>query len=353
MLDELSERQRSILRLLIEHYVTSAHPVGSEVLAADKKLGVSPATIRSAMADLERGGYIVQPHTSAGRVPSDKGYRYFVEYLMGTAMLPQVEQQTIAHEFHQVELDLEETMHLAASLLSRLVQSAAVVTPPHSTLPRVKHFQLLDLSERRAMLLLVAQDGSFTEQSLTLDTEWDQEHLSALTAEGNKRFHNLNAGELDALNLPADVPPLLGRVRAAIVGLLGRLEEPGAAGLYREGLSQLIDQPEFRETDRLKQMLDLLEGDTILLSIMPAVQAREGVQVIIGDEHGSDQMRNCSVVVARYGLPNNVNGVIGVIGPTRLQYGRAVSGVRYLSDLMTGMLDQLYSTGGPRDGQSA
>ncbi|HMA36499.1 MAG TPA: heat-inducible transcriptional repressor HrcA [Chloroflexia bacterium] len=347
--DELSERQRAILRLLIEQYVATARPVASDVLAANPHLTVSPATIRNAMADLERAGYILQPHTSAGRVPSDKGYRYFVEHLMGTAILPQSEQRTIDHQFHQVELDVEEWMHLAASLLSRLVHNAAVVTTPHSTIPRLKHFQLLDLAERRAMLLLVVQDGTLTQQLLTLEEDWDQEHLSALATEANKHFHHLSAGELAEAVLPPDAPPLLSRVRAVLAGLLARLEEPAASRLHREGLSQLIDQPEFRETDRLKQMLDLLEGDSILLSIVPAVQAREGVQIIIGDEHRSDQMRNCSVVVARYGLPNDVNGVIGVIGPTRMPYGRAVSSVRYLSDLLTGLLDQIYGANSRAD----
>jgi heat-inducible transcriptional repressor len=167
-----------------------------------------------------------------------------------------------------------------------------------------------------------------------------------VAAEANRWFHNLTAAELAATDLPDDAPALAGRVRDLLAALLTRMEEPVTSRVYREGLSQLIDQPEFREADRLKQMLDLLEGDTVLLSIMPAVQAREGVQVIIGDEHRSDQMRNCSVVVARYGLPENINGVIGVIGPTRMPYGRAVSSVRYLADRLSNMLGDVY--GAPR-----
>jgi heat-inducible transcriptional repressor len=340
--DELTERQRAILRLLIEQYVVTARPVASEMLAAHVQLGVSPATVRSALAELERAGYIVQPHTSAGRVPSDKGYRYFVEHLMGASVLAPSEQRTIDHQFHQVELDVDEWVHLAASMLSRLVRNAAVVTPPHSSVPRLKYFQLLDLTGQRAMLVLVAQDGTLTQQLLTLDEPWDQERLGALATEANRWFYNMTAAELAAAALPDDAPALAGRVRDLVVALLARMEEPVTSRVYREGLSQLIDQPEFREAERLKQMLDLLEGDTVLLSIMPAVQAREGVQVIIGDEHGSDQMRNCSVVVARYGLPENINGVIGVIGPTRMPYGRAVSSVRYLADRLSSMLDELY-----------
>ena len=340
--DELSERQRAILRLLIEQYVATARPVASEMLAAQARLNVSPATVRSTLADLERAGYIAQPHTSAGRVPSDKGYRYFVEHLMGAAGLPAAEQRTIDHQFHQVELDVEEWTHLAASLLSQLVRNAAVVTPPHASVPRLKHCQLLGLTEGRAMLVVVAQDGTLCQQLLTLDADWDQERLSALADEANRRFHNCTAAEVVAGELPLDAPALLARVRDTLAHLLLRLEEPDSSRVYREGWAQLIDQPEFRETDRLKQMLTLLQGDTVLLSIMPAVQAGEGVQVIIGDEHRSDEMRNCSVVVARYGLAHNLNGAIAVIGPTRLPYERAVSSVRYLADRLTGLLDQVY-----------
>jgi len=344
--DELNERQRAILRLLVEQYVATARPVASEMLAGHTQLGVSPATVRNALVELERAGYILQPHTSAGRVPSDKGYRYFVEHLMGASALPPSEQRTIDHQFHQVELDMDEWVHLAASLLSRLVRNAAVVTPPHSSMPRLKYFQLLDLTGQRAMLVLVAQDGTLTQQVLALDEPLDQERLSAVASEANRWFHNMTATDLAASTLPDDAPALAGRVRDLLIALLARMEEPVASRVYREGLSQLIDQPEFREAERLKQMFDLLEGDTVLLSIMPAVQSREGVQVIIGDEHRSDQMRNCSVVVARYGLPENINGVIGVIGPTRMPYGRAVSSVRYLADRLSTMLDELY--GAPR-----
>ena len=156
------------MRLIIEHYVATARPVASEALAANTDLGVSPATIRNAMADLERGGYIAQPHTSAGRMPSDKGYRYFVEYLMGTAACPRPSSAPSITSFTRWSWTWRRWMHLAASLLSRLVRNAAVVSPPHSASPRMKHFQLLGLSERRAMLLLVAQDGTLTQQLLTL-----------------------------------------------------------------------------------------------------------------------------------------------------------------------------------------
>jgi heat-inducible transcriptional repressor len=348
--DELNERQRTILRVLVEQYVSTVRPVASEVLAGQYDLGVSPATIRNTLADLERLGYITQPHTSAGRVPSDKGYRYFVEHLMGSAALPLDEQRTIQHQFHQVQMNVEEWSHLAAAVLARLVRNAAVVTPPQSTAARLKHFELLSLTETSVMVVLVAHDGTISQQLLTLDEPWDQERLSVLAGHLNRLWRDLTGPQLAETPAPDDLAPLARQVGTVLGGLLARLEEPGGAGIYREGLSHMLEQPEFRETDRMRQMFELLEGGGVLLSIIPAVRASAGVQVIIGDEHQNDQMRHCSVVVARYGLADQVSGVLGVVGPTRMPYGRAVSSVRYLADLLGTMLYQVYGESSPERG---
>lgn len=350
VLEELNERQRAILRVLVEHYVSTVRPVASEMLASQYDLGVSPATIRNTLADLERLGYITQPHTSAGRVPSDKGYRYFVEHLMGPQALALDEQRTIQHQFHQVQMNVDEWSHLAAAVLARLVRNATVVTPPQSTAARLKHFELLSLTETSVMVVLVAYDGTINQQLLTLDEPWDQERLSTLAAHLNRLWRDLSGAQITGTVLPDELPALAGQVATVLAGLLARLEEPGGAGIYREGLTHMLEQPEFRETDRMRQMFELLDGGGMLLSIIPAVRASNGVQVIIGDENQNDQMRHCSVVVARYGLANQVSGVLGVVGPTRMPYGRAVSSVRYLADLLGNMLYQVYGEGSPERG---
>ncbi len=350
VLEDLNERQRAILRVLVEHYVSTVRPVASEVLASQYDLGVSPATIRNTLADLERLGYITQPHTSAGRVPSDKGYRYFVEHLMGPQALALDEQRTIQHQFHQVQMNVDEWSHLAAAVLARLVRNATVVTPPQSTAARLKHFELLSLTETNVMVVLVAYDGTINQQLLTLDEPWDQERLSTLASHLNRLWRDLSGAQVTGTALPDDMPALAGQVATVLAGLLARLEEPGGAGIYREGLTHMLEQPEFRETDRMRQMFELLDGGGMLLSIIPAVRASNGVQVIIGDENQNDQMRHCSVVVARYGLANQVSGVLGVVGPTRMPYGRAVSSVRYLADLLGNMLYQVYGESSPERG---
>src|SRR3954471_18176979 len=179
---KISDRQRAILSIIVEQYVSTAHPVASEQIVNNYNLNVSSATVRNEMADLERAGLIVQPHTSAGRVPTDRGYRYFVTNLMNPTALSQDEQRTIRHQFHQIEMDAEEWVRLAASVLARTVHSAAVATAPRSTAVRLKHFEFLSISDMRILIVLVGHDGTVNQQMLTLDESWDQESLSTLSA---------------------------------------------------------------------------------------------------------------------------------------------------------------------------
>src|SRR5215212_250817 len=216
MVEELNERQRAILRMIVEQYVATARPVASEGLAAHYGLTVSSATIRNTMADLERLGYIAQPHTSAGRVPTDKGYRYFVGHLMGPATLSLDEQRTIQHQFHQVQMNVDEWMHLAAAVLARMVRSAAVVTSPQSTAARLKHLELLSLTDSSAMVVLVTHDGQLSQQLMPLDEPWDQERLSGLAAHLVPLWHDLTGAQIVQGGLPDDLPALARRVAPVV-----------------------------------------------------------------------------------------------------------------------------------------
>src|SRR5947209_4123766 len=166
---KISDRQRAILSIIVEQYVSTARPVASEQIVNSYNLNVSSATVRNDMADLERAGLIMQPHTSAGRVPTDRGYRYFVENLMNPTSLSTDEQRMIRHQFHQIEMNAEEWVRLAAAVLARTVHAAAMATAPRSTAVRLKHFELIAISESRIMIVLVGHDGTVTQQMLTTD----------------------------------------------------------------------------------------------------------------------------------------------------------------------------------------
>ncbi len=343
----LSERQRNILRVIIEEYVSSARPVASEHIVSRYELNVSSATVRNDMVELERAGLIIQPHTSAGRVPSDRGYRYFVENLMTPAALGADEQRKIHHQFHQVEMDAEEWVRLATSVLARSVHSAALATAPRSTAVHLKHSELLSLAERRVMIVLVGHDGTVAQQMLNIEEPWDQERLSTLSARLNGALEGKSATEIREWAAQEENTAPLGSlatgVLVVVAGILSRLERPESSQIYHEGLSHILEQPEFRDPERISQVLAMFEHGAALSSLIPSVINQEGVQVIIGGQGWGEGMEQYGVVLARYGLGDKLAGVLGVVGPTRMPYSRSVSTVGYMSQLLSELLQKTYS----------
>jgi len=182
---EITDRQRQILAIIVEQYVSTARPVASEHIIGHYDMNVSSATVRNEMVELERAGLISQPHTSAGRAPTDRGYRFFVENLMTPSTLPVNEQRKIRHQFHQIEMDADEWVRLATSVLARTVNNVAVATAPRSSAVRLKHFELISISDKRVLLVMVGHDGTVTQQMLTVEENVDQERLSSLAAQLN------------------------------------------------------------------------------------------------------------------------------------------------------------------------
>ncbi len=344
---KISDRQRAILSIIVEQYVATAHPVASEQIVNNYNMNVSSATVRNDMADLERAGLIIQPHTSAGRIPSDRGYRYFVANLMNPTALSQDEQRTIRHQFHQIEMDAEEWVRLAASVLARTVHSAAVATSPRSAAVRLKHFELLAISETRVLLVLVGDDGSVTQQMLTVSENQEQGEISMLAGKLNAAISGKTAGEIaawtkDETNIkPFDsLAPTILRTLSA---MLAKLERPESSNLLHEGLGHILEQPEFRHPERIQQIIELFEQGGVWTTIIPSILSSEGVQVIIGEEGSPEGIASCSVVLARYGMEDKMTGILGVVGPLRMPYSRSVSTVSYMSQLLSDMLLRAYS----------
>jgi heat-inducible transcriptional repressor len=343
----ISDRQRVILSIIVEQYVSTAHPVASEQIVNNYNLNVSSATVRNDMADLERAGLIVQPHTSAGRVPTDRGYRYFVTNLMNPTALSQDEQRTIRHQFHQIEMDAEEWVRLAASVLARTVHSAAVATAPRSTAVRLKHFELLAISDTRILLVLVGDDGSVTQQMLTVNEAQDQGEMSILANRLNAAISGFTANEITAwTKKEANVKPLnvlAPTILRTLAAMLARLERPESSNIYHEGLGHILEQPEFRQPGRVQQIIELFEQGGVWSSIIPSILNSEGVQVIIGEEGSPEGISSVSVVLARYGMEDKMTGVLGVVGPLRMPYSRSVSTVSYMSQLLSDLLQRAYN----------
>ena len=335
----LTRRRDRILSIIIGEYVSRGVPVSSEVVAR-KGLGVSPATIRNEMVELEEEGYLVQPHTSAGRIPTDKGYRHYIESLMSYARLSQEEQFLIRHQFHQVERAVEEWTRLAAAILSGIVHNVALVTRPKPVEARLKHLELVSLQELLVLLVLVLREAKLRQQMLTLEETVSQEELNASARKLTLAYAGLTASEIAAKNLK--LSPLEEQVIKTVGQLMKDEEGEEYEEPYIDGLRHMLRQPEFASSDKIAAIMEVLEQKSLLKSFLPRVLTGEGVRVVIGRENKENVMRDCSVILTRYGIPGEVGGAIGVMGPTRMEYQRAIPTVSFLSTVMSELVSELY-----------
>jgi heat-inducible transcriptional repressor len=348
MAAEMTERRQLILKLVIQEYIDSSVPVASELLVRKYGLNVSSATIRNELAALEELGFLTHLHTSAGRLPTDAGYRYYVENLMDRRPLSATEQRTIRHQFYQVRSELDQWIQLAGAVLARTAQNASVVTPPRAYQARYKHLELIAIHDSKVLMVLVLHDGTIRQQTFSLDTARAQEDLSRGAARINERCHDLQAGNIGDIlqyNRAQSQPSfddLEQQVLDLIVKAMRQLEDQLNSAIHSDGLIEMFGQPEFAEVSRVRQVLALLQGGKGLGPLIPRALASNGVQVVIGGEHSRDEMREYSVVLSRYGITDRVVGVVGVIGPTRMAYPRTISTVRYISTVMSDLLGDLY-----------
>ncbi len=345
---QLTDRQRTVLRAVVEDYVITAVPVGSKALVGRYALGVSPATVRSAMAELEFLGLLSHPHTSAGRVPSDLGYRLYVESLMREAELDQADRLMIRHQFSQVQLTSNEWLRLAASILAGSTRSAAVVTPARSRRAKFGHVQLVALDDGTRLVVLVLGDGNVTQRRLDRgalqrelpDSPLDQAELDVAAGLLNSELAGLPAPQVRRRS--EKLPALPARIAIDIIQLLEEADSVVVEDVFTDGIVNVLEQPEFAEGSRLRPVLEVLQRSDFLAQLVPVLTRSGGVHVIIGRENSNDAMHEVSLVFAPYGAPDRALGLLGVLGPTRMRYPRAIPTVRYLSSLMNELINSHY-----------
>jgi heat-inducible transcriptional repressor len=343
----LDARSQAILRAVIEEYVDSATPVGSQSLVDRYGLGVSSATVRSILAELEAAGLLTHPHTSAGRIPTDAGYRYYVEAIAESVPLPAVEQLMIRHQFGQVEFASEHWFRLAATTLASVTRAAGLATPAK---PRAAHIRRLDLvliNDRLASLILVLREGAIKQALVNLDAPTDQDALSAVAGLLNDRFVGLSAtGVAAAVERIDEEAPLGALARRVGERILRTLREYDAAlieEVFSDGLLNVMQAPEFARSDKLRRVFSALENRTYLGQLIGSVAGSDRVRIFIGNENQPIEMREVSLVLAPYGRPGRAIGVVGVLGPTRMSYSQAIGTVRFVSGLMNELVDHLYA----------
>ena len=337
MSHSLSDRQEYILGLLVRSYLESGLPVGSMTLVNQYDLDVSAATVRNELSVLDELGYLVQLHTSGGRAPTEKGYRYFVQRLVGEFELPMDEQQMIRHQFHQARLDLNQWMRLAAAVLAHTSQGASIVTAPRPSLNTFKHLQLISTQGRLVLMILVFYGGQVQQQMLTLAEPVSQTRLTMVAERMNQLFENLPYEDIyskwrsleDALE--KDVARL-------VLDGMQRSNSRAISDVYRDGLVNIV------EDEGARQAVRVLEEGTYLANVLSETLegGSSGVQVVIGGEGRWEELKDCTMILARYGQLEHLSGAVAVLGPTRMPYGRNISAVRYVADLMSGFVNEYY-----------
>lgn len=335
---ELSERQRKLLAYVVQEYVESAAPVGSETLR-HRGMKVSSATIRNELAALEDSGYLSHPHTSAGRIPTEKGYRYYVETLMDDLDLPLAEQRMISHQFYQVTLDVEQWMRLTAAVVAHSAKSAAFVTAPQSSHSRFKHLQLVAINEQVALLVLVLQEGAIKQQMLAMNPPQTQDDLAAVSNRLNDHYAGKTVEQIRAYALT--LSSFEEQVANAVIALIEQIDQRTTREIYRDGIADILRQPEFVASDRVPALLEILERRSLLENVLNDLAPERGVQVVIGGESNRDELSDYSLVLARFGS-DDASGVVGVLGPQRMPYARTIGVVRYVSGLLDNLMGRMF-----------
>ncbi|MBK9007346.1 MAG: heat-inducible transcription repressor HrcA [Anaerolineae bacterium] len=337
---ELTERQKTLLLLIIRDHIESAEPIGSKRLVENYRLDYSPATIRNEMSALTEMGYLRQPHTSAGRVPTEEGYRYFVSQMMPNAELPEAVQHTISHQFHQSRADMDQWMTLAASILAHQSQGVSVITAPHAEQSRFKHVELISTQGRQVLMVLVLVGGEVSQQILTLAEPVTQERLSQTATRLNALLAGLAVDNISALATPSDAldQDILTLIRQDV----RRTAESSSGEIYTDGLTNVLSEPEFAESDEARRALKIFEERSTLRDLLARTTTNTnigGLQVLIGGEGEWEELRQCSMVIARYGVPGMATGTLGVLGPMRMSYTKTIPTVRYVAGLLSDLVN--------------
>ena len=320
----IDERKQVILKAVVIDYVRTAEPVGSHTLMSHYSLGVKSATIRNEMAELAELGYLRQPHTSAGRVPSDRGYRFYVDRLMGTRGLEREEADSIRDRLSPRRTEMDVILEQTCRVLSDLAQYASVATHPVLKDSHISHVSVAHVGQDKLLAILVLDNGRVIHEFLELSAR----KIDPVTAT-NYLMHHLNGETLVTAKLKqaapddtADMKELLAKVIDFIARESRSIDE---TDVTTEGTGYIVQQPEFRDARRLEAVLSVLEEREALYKLFSTVYLGPEVTVIIGSENPLEEMRDCSFVGARYRIAGRTAGTIGVLGPTRMNYRRAVS----------------------------
>ncbi len=338
----LDERKQQILKAVVSDYTTTGMPVGSQLLAAKYFIALSSATIRNELADLVGTGYLQQPHTSAGRIPTDRGYRYFVDFLMEPEAASATVRRTVRHEFESAPRSVDGILEKAAMILSQVTENVSLVTAPEASESRIKHLDLVSLEPQSVLIILVLEGNLIKQQVVHLDRATSQEDLSRMAAMLNQKVKGQTAEDLSArLDQLGPDRSEQRRILEQLIESITVHQANRHTVVLHDGVRNLLRHPEFVAVSRLEELMELLEQGAQLASILQQIAFDKDVEIVIGRENTSSGLRECSLVLTTYKMADQIGGTIGVIGPTRMQYGQVVARVRLVSHATSEVLSHL------------
>ncbi|MBW5444922.1 heat-inducible transcriptional repressor HrcA [Cohnella sp. CFH 77786] len=337
----LSERQRMILTAIVDDYIRSAEPVGSRSISKRGDVSFSPATIRNEMADLEELGFLEQPHTSAGRIPSHKGYRYYVDHLIAPGGVREEDIRKIRAFFAEKMIHWEDVIGHAATILSHLTNYTSIVLGPEMFSASLKHFQLVPLNDSSAVAIIVTNTGHVEHRTMTIPEGIDVGDLGKIVGLLNDKLVGVPFHRVKSV-LYSEIARELGRYMDRCEEILSVLEqsieEQKDPRVFLSGAANMLAQPEFKDVDKAKLILDTLEETGKLTQLFPA--GLGGIQVKIGTENAMEAINQCSLITANYTVDGQSLGTIGILGPTRMEYGKVIGLLEFLSRDIASMLNR-------------
>jgi len=340
----LEDRDREILKLIIRSYVTSGEPVGSRTLAKSMDWRLSPATIRNIMADLEEAGYLAQPHTSAGRIPSEKGYRFYVDNLADSGRLSKSDERYITRMCAESDSP-EDVMARASVVLSTISKNVGIVIAPPMGATILKHIEFLDLSDGKILVIFVSTAGLVQRKLIRVGERYAQDELDKAGRYLVEKFSGKTLTEIrnELLRMMQAERSLFDRMLSLLQTWGETLSEPATAdGIYLQGTTNNINQPEFADVQRMRMLFQMFEEKGRLVKILNeciASNPPEGVKIAIGSELGVPDMRGFTLITSSYASSDHTTGFLGIIGPTRMEYERGISIVEYLGRIVGEMIN--------------
>lgn len=341
----LDERKQQILEAIIEDYISTAEPVGSRTIARKYKLGISPATIRNEMADLEESGYIEQPHASAGRIPSYRGYRYYVDYLMKQEKLLPDEEKLIYENYLAKVKDVSQVIHRTGQLLSQLTSCAAIVMLFKSSVSYIEYVQLIPFQQNRAVVVLVLDTGIIQHRIIEIPDSINKSDLETISLVLNAKLQGMSVERIK-LALINEIYLEMLRHKKVLSMVMDAIWESlvmdSKDKIYLSGVFNILKHPEFHNIERVKTLLCLLEQEELLCNLLTGSIDKKGVTVYIGEENLRKEIRDFSMVTSSYSVGGMNRGVLGVLGPTRMDYAKTVIVVELMTKNLSHALEEIF-----------